>query len=446
MVRAAATILFNALIRDSTNEVKVAELIEPLQYGFTASAAAEPVGPKFVRITDLQDGKIDWNRVPFCECLEPEKYLLRDNDILFARTGATTGKTHLVRNPQTSVFASYLIRLRPKSNVEAGYLHAFFQSENYWSQIAKEKEGSAQPNVNGDKLTKLRIPFVDRGQQLAIAEFIACVRQRQDGEPIQLPELPRPVSEQRRIVARIEALAAKINEAREVRAEVNEETDALMKANLNRLFGNYYDGIRGDLNLLRWVQLNDVVTDVADGPHITPTYVEEGVPFITVLNITSGRIRFGDNKYVTRDDHAQFQKRARAEVGDVLISKDGTIGIPCLVDTDRPFSFFVSVALVKPQRDVLDGEFLSWVIRAPYLQKRIRERSRGDMIRHLVLREIRDLTIPLPSLPAQRRIVTELNAFQERVDALKKLQLETAVELHALLPSMLDKAFKGKLL
>jgi type I restriction enzyme S subunit len=254
------------------------------------------------------------------------------------------------------------------------------------------------------------------------------------------------VSEQRRIVARIEALAAKINEAREVRAEVNEETDALMKANLNRLFGNYYDGIRGDLNLLRWVQLNDVVTDVADGPHITPTYVEEGVPFITVLNITSGRIRFGDNKYVTRDDHAQFQKRARAEVGDVLISKDGTIGIPCLVDTDRPFSFFVSVALVKPQRDVLDGEFLSWVIRAPYLQKRIRERSRGDMIRHLVLREIRDLTIPLPSLPAQRRIVTELNAFQERVDALKKLQLETAVELHALLPSMLDKAFKGKLL
>jgi len=132
--------------------------------------------------------------------------------------------------------------------------------------------------------------------------------------------------------------------------------------------------------------------EYADGPHVTPTYVDRGIPFVTVQNITSGRVDFSDLKYITLEDHRQFQRRARVDKGDVLVSKDGTIGIPCLVDTNREFSFFVSVALIKPVRDILDGRFLTWVLRAPYMQERMRERSRGDMIRHLVLREIRDLT------------------------------------------------------
>ncbi len=261
------------------------------------------------------------------------------------------------------------------------------------------------------------------------------------GYQVPLPPLP----EQRRIVARIEELAAKINEARGLSQQVIEESEALTSAYLHRLFGDYYKSLTGQLKLPNWTKLNDVVTDVADGPHITPTYVAEGIPFITVLNITSGRIHFSNHKYVTPDDHAQFQKRAKAEAGDVLISKDGTIGTPCFVDTDRPFSFFVSVALIKPQRGKLDGKFLAWVIRTPYLQERIKSRSRGDMIRHLVLREIRDLMIPLPSLQEQRRIVAELEPLQAKADRLRKLQAETAAELDALLPSILDSAFKGEL-
>src|SRR5205823_10771735 len=123
--RAAATVLFSTLIRSGAKVARISDLAEPPQYGFTAAAVPEPVGPRLVRITDLQDGQIDWDTVPFCECPEPEKYLLRKDDVLFARTGATTGKTHLVRKPERAVFASYLIRLRPKPSVSAGYLHAF---------------------------------------------------------------------------------------------------------------------------------------------------------------------------------------------------------------------------------------------------------------------------------------------------------------------------------
>jgi len=169
--------------------------------------------------------------------------------------------------------------------------------------------------------------------------------------------------------------------------------------------------------------------------------VDHGIPFITVLNITSGRIRFNDHKYIDPGDHEVFKRRAKAERGDVLISKDGTIGVPCFIDTDREFSYFVSVALVKPKRAILDGEFLTYVIRAPYLQKRIKERSRGDMIRHLVLREIRDLTVPVLSLSQQRQIVLELDALQLKAEALERLQAETTTGLAAMLPTILDRVF-----
>ncbi len=259
-------------------------------------------------------------------------------------------------------------------------------------------------------------------------------------------EIPLPsLAEQRRIVVRIETLAIQITEARSLRQQAAEQAEAILKAYLNRLFGNPYEGTEGNLGISNWLKLDEVVDDVADGPHITPTYAEGGVPFITVLNITSGRIRFADHKFITAEDHRQFQKRAKAEKGDVLLSKDGTIGVPCLVDTDREFSFFVSVALIKPKRGLLDGEFLTWAIRAPYLQERIALQSRGDMIRHLVLREIRDLTVPVPPIREQRRIVAMLEAFQKDVNNLKRLQAETAAELDALMPSILSKAFSGEL-
>jgi type I restriction enzyme, S subunit len=259
-------------------------------------------------------------------------------------------------------------------------------------------------------------------------------------------EMPLPsLGEQQRLVARVEAIAAKAAEARSLRSQVAEETTALIRSELGRLFGDYYNGVRGEFAIKRWERLSGVVDDVADGPHVTPTYVSDGVPFITVLNVTSGRIRFGDNKYITPEEHAQYQRRAKAERGDVLITKDGTIGVPCFVDTDREFSFFVSVALIKPKRDTLNGEFLTWALRIPYIQERIKAKSRGDMIRHLVLREIRDLTVPVPPLPDQRRIVSFLSNMQIQVDELKRLQAETAAELDALMPAILDQAFKGEL-
>ena len=137
----------------------ISELCNKPQYGYTASAATEQIGPHLLRITDIQDGSVNWETVPYCDCPNPQKYLLEKNDILFARTGATTGKSFLVEDCPTAVFASYLIRLRVQKLVTAQYLYAFFQSPIYWEQISANTVGSAQPNCNATKLASILVPI-----------------------------------------------------------------------------------------------------------------------------------------------------------------------------------------------------------------------------------------------------------------------------------------------
>ena len=111
------------------------DIAEKVDYGHTASAADKPVGPRFLRITDIQNGGVHWESVPYCECSAQDIHDsgLAAGDIVFARTGATTGKSFLIDAiPEPSVFASYLIRLRLKSGYEPRLLAYYFRTENYW--------------------------------------------------------------------------------------------------------------------------------------------------------------------------------------------------------------------------------------------------------------------------------------------------------------------------
>jgi type I restriction enzyme S subunit len=155
--------------------VKLEELATSVDYGLTASAIEEDCGPKFLRITDIQDGSVNWETVPYCRCDENDvkRFGLASGDIVFARTGATTGKSYLIRKcPDNSVFASYLIRVRPKPSIDSGYLFHFFQTPEYWRQVAKHSTGTAQAGVNASRLKDIRIPLPSLPEQHRIAAIL----------------------------------------------------------------------------------------------------------------------------------------------------------------------------------------------------------------------------------------------------------------------------------
>jgi len=237
-------------LRDNWTVASVGDFCNKPQYGYTESASLEPVGPRFLRITDIQNGQVDWSHVPFCRCPNPDQYLLKENDFVFARTGATTGKSFVIRECPEAVFASYLIRLRVRELVSVDYLYQYFQSSTYWArfrnmatvqawlkrhphrndelifdarranchhiprramnhatywgQIADEKKGTGQSNLNGSKLSSLRVPIA-------------------------------PPEVQKRIVGSLEDLQAKVDVLKRLQAETATELDALLPSVLSRV-------------------------------------------------------------------------------------------------------------------------------------------------------------------------------------------------------------------
>ena len=140
------------------------EACEKPQYGFTASAETRDTGTRFLRITDLREGDLNWSEVPFCKCLEKEidRYQLKTGDLVVARIGATTGRTSLAFSPPKAVFASYLIRLRPKADINPFFLYFFTQSSAYWSAINSSKDSNLKGGVNAGVLTRIEMPKPSR--------------------------------------------------------------------------------------------------------------------------------------------------------------------------------------------------------------------------------------------------------------------------------------------
>ena len=132
-----------------------------IQYGFTQSASEKPVGPKFLRITDIASRKLNWASVPFCHITEKDhdKYKLQEGDILVARTGATTGANIYIVDPPDAVFASYLVRIQFHDLSIGRVVGEFMSSQAYDNYVASCIGGSAQPNANAQLLSAVEFVF-----------------------------------------------------------------------------------------------------------------------------------------------------------------------------------------------------------------------------------------------------------------------------------------------
>ena len=167
-------------IPESWEVVRLGNYCYKPDYGYTESANDSPVGPKFLRITDIQNDVVNWEKVPYCICSKKvkEKYLLKTGDIVIARIGATTGKAYIIDNCPEAVFASYLIRVRTKDNLLPAFLAQYFRTNNYWRQINQSKGGRLKGGVNIPILSSLVLPLPPLSEQRAIAAVFQAIDEK----------------------------------------------------------------------------------------------------------------------------------------------------------------------------------------------------------------------------------------------------------------------------
>ena len=118
-----------------------------------------------------------------------------------------------------------------------------------------------------------------------------------------------------------------------------------------------------------WVKFGNIAHQITDGAHHTPTYINEGVPFLSVKDMSSGVLDFSNTRYISHEQHKDLAKRCNPQNGDLLLTKVGTTGIPILINTDKEFSIFVSVALIKFPKQFISGDFLVWLINSQNVKK-----------------------------------------------------------------------------
>jgi type I restriction enzyme, S subunit len=197
-------------------------------------------------------------------------------------------------------------------------------------------------------------------------------------------------------------------------------------------------------NSWKWCYLDDLCTLITDGTHHTPTYTESGIPFVSVKNLSSGHLDFSDTRFISEQEHNELIKRCHPEKGNVLLTKVGTTGIAVTINTDREFSIFVSVALLKVVKEFIDIDYLARLINSPLVKKYSADGTEGVGNKNLVLRKIKAFIIPIPPLAEQRRIVAEIDRLMARCDELEKLRADRSQKLLTVHTAALDNLLKAK--
>ena len=198
-----------------------------------------------------------------------------------------------------------------------------------------------------------------------------------------------------------------------------------------------------------WCRFSAIYRLLTDGTHNTPKYTETGIPFISVKDMSSGKLSFSNTKFISEEEHKILSARCCPEYGDLLISKVGTTGIPLIIDTDKEFSIFVSLALIKFFPNHIDSKFLIHLINSPLVQEQVKRDTRGVGNKNWVLTAISNTLLAIPPLVEQKRIVSKIeeimpiaDKYEKSQEALDRLNTEIYDKLKK---SVLQEAIKGKL-
>jgi len=266
-------------------------------------------------------------------------------------------------------------------------------------------------------------------------------RQRVPKEAVLKLKIPLPpLEEQKRIVAKLDELSKRLEEAKHLAREAREEAERLMASALHEVFS------KAEEKGWEWRKLNEICEKITDRDHKTPRYTPQGIPVISPENFTPFGIDFESvKKYISEEDYKRELRRVDPKPGDILYSRIGTIGEARLLKEFPPFIPLHSLVLIRPNTQVVTSEYLLYVLNSQIVRVQAKEKTRSIGTPDLGIREIRRFRIPLPSLDEQKRIVAYLDAVSERAQKLVKLYEEREKELEQLFPAILDRAFRGEL-
>lgn len=460
------------------------DMCERPEYGWTTAADFKSGNLRLLRTTDITKGSIDWNTVPFCEQepARPDKYKLNSGDIVISRAGSV-GVSALIQECPTAVFASYLIRFRPKKLIHPQYVLHFLRSPAYWRAIAKSSAGIALQNVNAKKLAAIELPLAPLREQKRIATKIEKHFTRLDAAVAALKRIQANLKRYRASVLKAacegrlvpteaelahregrdyepaDRLLARILEERRAKWEA----DQLAKMQTagkppkdDKWKAKYQESSTPDTSDLSelpegwtWVLTNQIAAiqgGIQKQPKRTPK--NNAFPFLRVANVLRGRLDLSEIHQIELFG-GELQK-LHLEVGDLLIVE----GNGSASEIGRMAFWSGAIKDCVHQNHIIRARLLGGVL-APYVSaywnstegasRVLAEASSTSGLYTLSVTKVGHLPIPLPPLSEQERIVAEIDRRLSVIDELASIVHANMKRAERLRQAILKRAFEGKL-
>ena len=421
-----------------------------IQYGY--NAPAEDTGDiRMVRISDIQKGNVLWATVPFCRICQNEidTYLLKKNDILFARTGGTVGKSFLVNEvPYPSIYAGYLIRTRYSNMLSAQYMKYFMESELYWEQLRNGTIATAQPNCNGKTLAKMFLPVPPYNEQIRITDKLNHVlehvrkygvsQDRLDKLNIQILDLLKKSILQEAVQGKLVPQIAEEGTARELLEQIRQEkqklveegklkktalTDSIIyKGDDNR----YYEKIDQQCKDIteeipfeipenwEWARLSSIVrmTIGKTPPRGEQSYWNNGIyPWVSISDMYEGGIT-SETKEKVSEYAANNLFSAISPKGSLLMSFKLTVGRTTILGIDAYHNEAIITIFPYLSNDNIMKMYLFKLLPILSTNGDSKDAIKGKTLNS---KSLANLLIPLPPLQEQQRIVAQIERLFEQL-------------------------------
>lgn len=321
------------------------------------------------------------------------------------------------------------------------------------ADLRQNDSSTAQPVISGAKVYPIEINLPPLAEQKVIADKLDELLAQVESTKARLDAIPAILKSFRQSVLAAAVSGKLTEEWREKCAytPASISLDEIKVSRINRLGKKS----PSKTHLLseeyiipeswQWVSLDFLSLKIVDGTHHTPTYIDAGIPFISVKDIKNGQINFESTKFISEAEHDTLSKRCKPEIGDLLITKSGTIGRTAIVKQCIEFSLFVSVALIKPVSSMVNMQFIDIALQKWVNEIDVSSRIVGTAIKNLHLQDMKVLAIPFAPIEEQTEIVRrveELFALADKVE----VQVNAAqARVNNLTQSILAKAFRGEL-
>ena len=436
-------------IPESWEWIRWGTLSESIQYGYNAPAQ-ENGRIKMVRISDIQDNSVMWETVPYCDIKEGEidAYLLKPNDILFARTGGTVGKSYLVQEvPEEAIYAGYLIRTRYSNQLCPQYLKYFMESELYWSQLREGTIATAQPNCNGKTLGNMLVPIPPSHEQIRIVEKLNAVmahvieygtidsrskhlnnifpeRLKKSilQEAVQGKLVPQDPNDEPAAVLLERIRAEKQKLIAEGKIKKNKHESVISRRDNSHYEKRGAEEICIDEEIpfdlpenWQWVRFSNIAIfengDRSSKYPVESDYVSDGVPFFGAKDMGEKYMDFDAVRFIGKEKFKQLGN-GKLKDGDLICLLRGSVGKTRIFKETQKYTtgFICAQMLIIRCLSLEMLDYVYTVINAPYYQTMVEAKITGTAVRQLPAKEVANLLIPIPPAAEQKRILKTITS------------------------------------